>query len=374
MSLFDCRTAKILATALVFALVVTVIYVARAAIVIFVASILFAYLIDPIVRFLQRHSLFFKNLRGPHITEAYLACIILVAVLGHVLAPAFHNTFAGLSQEIPAIADKVLTGEIANEFRTNQGWTDAQGAWFRAFLLRHRSYIETSLTSVEGSASGVIAGLFVIPILSIFFLSDGENLAHQTIFLLSTERSRPFVRSLAVDLHLMLQRYIRAKVTLGALSFVFCFCAMLLLRFPNALLLGVLAGLLEFIPVAGWMIAAATIVGAGALAHANWIWMLGLLCIWRILMDYAIYPRVMGHELEIHPLLAIFTAMVGGAIGGIIGVYLSVPAVAALRVVYFRFASHARDAAEFSAADGESSVGAEAIAERVSSGAGRTSG
>ena len=66
--------------------------------------------------------------------------------------------------------------------------------------------------------------------------------------------------------------------------------------------------------------------------------MLALLGVWRILMDYAIAPRVMGHELEIHPLLAIFTLMVGGAVGGIVGIYLSVPLVAALRVIYRRFA------------------------------------
>jgi predicted PurR-regulated permease PerM len=46
----------------------------------------------------------------------------------------------------------------------------------------------------------------------------------------------------------------------------------------------------------------------------------------------------MGHELEIHPLLALFTLMVGGALGGIVGIYLSVPLVAALRVIYRRFA------------------------------------
>ena len=50
--------------------------------------------------------------------------------------------------------------------------------------------------------------------------------------------------------------------------------------------------------------------------------MLALLVVWRILMDYGIAPRVMGHQLEIHPLLAIFTLMVGGAVGGIVGIYL----------------------------------------------------
>src|SRR5258706_9228903 len=114
--------------------------------------------------------------------------------------------------------------------------------------------------------------------------------------------------------------------------------AMLVLGLPNAIALGILAGILEFIPVAGWITAAATIVTVGVLTHSHWIWMLTLLAVWRILMDYGIAPRVMGHELEIHPLLAIFTLMVGGAVGGIVGIYLSVPLVAALRVIYRRFA------------------------------------
>lgn len=72
--------------------------------------------------------------------------------------------------------------------------------------------------------------------------------------------------------------------------------------------------------------------------------MLALLGLWLILMDYLIAPRVMGHELEIHPLLAIFT-LIGGAVGGIVGIYLSVPLVASLRVVYRRFASPLEGAA-----------------------------
>src|SRR6266576_2387556 len=53
----------------------------KGVIVIFAFSILSAYLIDPVVRFLQRHSLFFKNLRGPHVVEAYLTFIVLLALV-----------------------------------------------------------------------------------------------------------------------------------------------------------------------------------------------------------------------------------------------------------------------------------------------------
>ncbi len=154
------------------------------------------------------------------------------------------------------------------------------------------------------------------------------------IRLLATNDNLEELRSLASELNSMLHHYIRAKVTLAGLSFVFFSLAALLLRFPHFLALGLLAGVLEFIPVAGWMISAVTIISIGAMTHAHWIWMAALVGLWRMLMDYGISPRVMGHELEIHPLLAIFAVMVGGAIGGVVGIYLSVPFVAMLRVLW----------------------------------------
>jgi len=335
----DRRTASVLLTTLLFVLVLAIVYVARTVIVIFAFSILFAYLINPIVRFLQRRSLFFKNLRGPHVLEAYLVLILLTVLLSHGLFPEFRKNAGRLLAAIPTLTDRVSSGEIASNLGSNLGWADEQANQIRTLLQRHRSNIERSAGEIERSAPAAFAGILVIPILAIFFLSDGENLANQVIHLVSAKENHAALRSLADELHVMLQRYIRAKVILGGLSLLYCLIAMLLLGFPNAIVLGILAGMLEFIPVAGWMTAAVIIVTAGVLSHSHWIWMLALLIVWRILMDYGIAPRVMGRELEIHPLLAIFTLMVGGAVGGIVGIYLSVPLVATLRVIYRRFAS-----------------------------------
>ena len=161
-------------------------------------------------------------------------------------------------------------------------------------------------------------------------------MAEQLVHLISTPSNREDIRSLVVELDTTLQHYIRAKVTLALSSMFFSSMAMLLLGFPNPVMLGLIAGILEFIPVAGWMLAAGTILTVGFVTHAHWIWMLLLLLFWRLLMDYAIAPRVMGHELELHPLLAIFTLMVGGAVGGIVGIYLAIPLIAAGRVIWQR--------------------------------------
>jgi hypothetical protein len=103
------------------------------------------------------------------------------------------------------------------------------------------------------------------------FLSDGEKLVNQVVLLVPPTSDQDPVRSLVVDLNLMLQRYIRAKIILGLLSFLFSSVALLSLGFPHWLALGVLAGILEFIPIAGWMMAATTITGFGVITHSHWI-------------------------------------------------------------------------------------------------------
>ena len=337
----DRRTLNILLTALLFAVALAIVYVARAIIVIFVFSILFAYLINPIVKFLQRHSLFFRNLRGPHVAEAYLVLLLLVGFVLYGLAPQLVSKAGWLLKESPTMMADVYSGDIAVKMSHQNGWDEAKSLRVKSFLQQRSETIRAFVESVTQFASAAFGGIVLIPILGLFFLSDGENLANGVIQLVSTSETRVAVRGLAADLNDMLRHYIRAKVILGLLSFVFCSVAMLVLGFPHALLLGLMAGVLEFIPAVGWITAATTIVTIGAVTHCHWIWMAALLGVWRMAMDYVIAPRVMGHELEIHPLLAIFTVMIGGAIGGIVGIYLSIPIVASLQVIWRRFTSKA---------------------------------
>src|SRR5262249_24968143 len=115
--------------------------------------------------------------------------------------------------------------------------------------------------------------------------------------------------------------------------------SMLLLRFPYAIALGALGGVLEFLPAVGWIASAAAILTIGFLTHAHWMWMAGLLVLWRLVQDYVNSPRIMGTNLELQPLTVLVALMVGGQVGGIAGLYLSVPTVAVLRIVWLEYFS-----------------------------------
>jgi len=336
MAVPDRRTLDILLTTLLFAVVLATVYVARGVLIIFVFAILLAYLIDPVVRFLQDHALFFRNLRGPHVLEAYLAFLLCLAFTIHALAPRLTSVKGKVFETVPALLQGLSTGEFAESVGQKYHWDEAQTSRLKQFLIDHRDFTRELVRSVERFSSNALAATIVIPVLAIFFLAEGRGMTDALIQLFFAENSRKAARDIADGLNIGLKRYIRAKVILAGWSFSFYTAAMLLARFPHAVALGVLGGALEFVPVAGWMTSATVILTAGFLTHSHWIWMAAFLGLWRLVMDYFISPRVVGHNLEIHPLLVIFAVMVGAKIDGIVGIYLSIPLIVVVRVLWIQ--------------------------------------
>jgi len=333
----DRRTANILLTILLFAAVLVTVYAARRILVVFFFAILFAYLLDPLVRVLQRHSILFRNLRGPAVVEVYLAFLILIALIAHGVAPGVLRATDNLFDEVPVLLDGLSTGEIAAEIGDKYGWSDAQKRRLRSFLAGHREDVQSLVRSGERYTSDAVQAVgwfLLIPLLAIFFLRDGPHIAKVIIKLASAGGKYGAIQGVADEINATLRSYIRAKVILGGLSFMFYSAAMLLLSFPHATALGLVGGVLEFIPAAGWMVSAATFIGVGVLTNSHWIWMAVLLGIWRMAQDYYTSPRVMGHNLEIHPLMTIFAVLVGWEVGGILGIYLLVPIIAAIRAIW----------------------------------------
>ena len=333
MAFLDRRTAQVLLTTVFLTLVFAAVYYARRIILIYVIAILFAYLLDPIVGFLQRHSLFFRNLRGPAVVEVYVAFLILIALLLHgvVQLPQKLDT---LAHSVPVLLEDVSSREVAKGIGRRYGWSDAQARRLEAVLVRHEEDIQKVVRDVEQAIPSVIGGLLLVPILAIFFLRDGRGIANGFIRLTALWGNYAAIQALADELNVTLHRYIRTKVILAGLSLVFYCGALLLLRFPHAIALAFLGAVLEFIPVAGWIATAAIIISIGVLTESHWIWMAALLGMWRVTQDYVNAPRIMGQQLEIHPLMSIFGLMVGWEIDGIIGVYLSVPLMAVIGVLW----------------------------------------
>jgi predicted PurR-regulated permease PerM len=340
LQLADARTARVLVTVLLFALALGFLYVAKDTLVAFLFAIFFAYLMSPLVNRLEK---FLKG-RGRAIVVIYSLLLILVVVFFVAVGPKVTREGTRLGHSIPDLLTKVSSGEIAEQLNEH-GWSKASTDIVRAFLISHSDEI-TQMAQRVGLRVADVAKqawlFFVVPLLSIFFLKDGRAFSD---FLLSTVHSRPqreFLENVLNDLNQMLAHFIRAQLTLAALTLVMYSAFLGAMRVPYALVLGTIGGLLEFVPVVGPLAAGLTIVSVALLmGYPHWLVLIVFLGIWRLIQDYVSSPRIMGESMELHPLAAIFGVMAGGEVAGILGIYLSIPVMASLRIVFRRWRLYA---------------------------------
>ena len=333
----DDRTGNVVTTVALFLLTAAILYAARGAFFILLLSLFFAYLIEPAVALVQEGSPLFRKNRTSAIAQVYVIGTLVLGGLGYQFGPRLAAQARSLNTTVQELLERLSSGGAVAGAGVGHSLTAAQQLWIRDQLARHQDVIarlfERGATSVAYVAASSI-WLFAIPILAIFILQDGRRIAEKLIEVTKSQGNESRVERILRHIDRMLAKYIRAQLALAGLSFVFYSISMLVLGFPDAIALGLLGGALEFLPAVGWIISAGVILTLGFLTHAHWIWMAGLLIVWRLVQDYVNSPRIMGGSLELQPLTVVFALMVGGQVGGIAGVYLAVPTVAVLRIVW----------------------------------------
>jgi predicted PurR-regulated permease PerM len=339
----DDRTGNVLTTVAVFAVAASILYLARGAFFILLLSLLFAYLLEPAVTLVQRHSRLGRGSRTWAVGQVYLMGIVVAGIFGYALGPHIAAQLKSLNAQMPQILEDLSSGRAAATLGERHWLSAGQQLWIQDWLSRHHDFMsqafERGAASVGYVASSAI-WLFAIPILAIFLLLDGRQMVDAILqSAVPPGETKLSVRILR-RIDTMLGKYTRAQLALAGCSFVFYTICMLLLGFPYAMALGLLGGALEFLPAIGWIASATVMLTVGFLTHAHWISMAGLIVVWRLVQNYVLSPRIMGGTLELRPLTVLFALMVGGQVGGIAGVYLAVPAAAVLRIVWVEYVSN----------------------------------
>ena len=341
MLLTDSRTARVLVTVLLFALALGFLYVARATLIAFLFAIFFAYLMSPLVNRLEG----WLRGRDRAIAVIYILLVVLVVVFFVAVGPKVTREGARLGKALPDLLTQLKSGNIAEQLGKDHGWNGKYTELAQTFLVSHSDDIEQLAQRVGLRVADVAKQawlFFVVPLLSIFFLRDGRSFSDFLIATISSRPQREFLENVLNDLNRMLAHFIRAQLTLAALTLVMYSAVLGIMRVPYALILGTIGGMFEFVPVVGPLAAALTIVSVALLmGYKHWLILIIFLGIWRLVQDYISSPRIMGESMELHPLAAIFGVMAGGEVAGILGIYLSIPVMASLRIVFRRWRLYA---------------------------------
>jgi predicted PurR-regulated permease PerM len=336
MVVFDSRTSRVLFTALVFALGLGFLYVARRTLIVFLFAIFFAYLMEPAVSRLEK----WLHGRGRAIAAIYVLLLAGLSLFFFSVGPRIGRESARLGQSLPDLLNRVSSGAIAQDIGQEHGWSITTQEKLREMLTRNSADIKHYAERFGLRAAGVAKEawlVLLVPLLAIFFLKDGRVFGDVALSVVQARPQREFFEAVIADMNQMLAQFIRAQLTLAAFSLVMYAGFLGVMGVPYALVLGTAGGVLEFIPVVGPLVAALLIMSVAILTnYPYWAVLLIFLMVWRIVQDYVISPRVMGSSMELHPLAAIFGVMAGGEIAGVLGVYLSIPVMASLRIVWRR--------------------------------------
>ena len=332
----DRHAARYTWTVVFILLLVELVYRIRDTLFIFVVALLFAYLLWPLVKFLDRRLPGRSKVLA--LTLVYLALVAFLIVVGIAVGSRVVQQANALATRLPELLTHFQPSTAVAVPAAAPTAKETVIATVHKQLARHSREILAMLPNAALaviSRAGNLIFVVLIPILSFFFLKDGREMRDSLLGLLGAGSRREMVEKIALDLHVLLAQYMRALVLLGVVASVAYGIFFSLLGVPYGILLAAIAFPLEFIPLVGPLTGAAMVLlVAGLSGSGHLLAILVFLVAFRLFQDYVVSPHLLSSGMKLHPLLVIFGVLAGGALAGVAGSFLSVPVLATLRIVY----------------------------------------
>jgi predicted PurR-regulated permease PerM len=338
MAFLDRRTVSVLSTILTFAVVLSLLWLARLPVIAFIFALFFAQLLEPVVARLESR-LGFR--RGRAVAITYLAIVLALVIFAVTVGPIIWQQGRKLAETLPGLLENVRSGNIAWQVGQQQGWSAQTEMRIQQWLVVNQEdiarYAKDVTLRLEQLGSNLL-WVLLVPVMAVFFLKDRPQLRASILEYTGASQNRVFLEGVLDDLDTMLAQYVRAQLLLAFFGFIAYFIFLLVARFPYAPAVAAIGGVLEFIPFIGPLLTLIIMMSIAVLTgYPHWLLIPAFWLVWRGVQDYVNTPRVMGEGLDLHPLLTIFAVLVGGEIGGVLGLYLSIPAVAAARILWMNW-------------------------------------
>ena len=315
-----------------------------------VLSVFFAYLVAPLVDLVHRPIKIGRKERtiprGLAIGIVYVVLFVGIGLAIYFLAPQLGAQFPVFKQEATAYYRSIAnTSDRLNQYfkqhRMPAGIVDALNNTALGLIARSGDIATTAFERMLGWII-FLPWLVLIPILSFFFLKDADTFRRSVLAMLPRGRLRWRGDEFFEDINSTLAAYIRAQLTACVLIGAICSIGFALIGLPSPLVLGLIAGILEFVPLVG-PLTVAILALLLALLHSGFgmgFVMLLFLGVLRIVQDYVIYPRIIGQGIHLHPLAVILAILAGAEIAGVAGIFLAIPVIAVLTVSYRHWLEH----------------------------------
>ncbi|MDX5332990.1 MAG: AI-2E family transporter [Gammaproteobacteria bacterium] len=318
----------------------------------FVVAALLAYLGDPLVDRLERWRLS----RTLAVTVVFLVLFLSLALVVLLLVPLLEGQIAAFVQKLPKYLDWVSTRVVPwvqHTFGVEAGTLDMEMA--KQAVLNHwkeaggvAAWAMKSVSTSGMALAGWLTNLLLIPVVTFYLLRDWDHLVARIHDLLP-RHIEPAVSTLARESDETLGAFLRGQLSvMVALGTVYS-VGLWLIGLEFALLIGMLAGVVSFVPYLGFIVGmlvagVAMYLQAGELLPL--VWVLAVFGVGQLLESVVFTPLLVGDRIGLHPVAVIFAVLAGGQLFGFFGVLLALP-VAAVLVVIMRHADTGYRASRF---------------------------
>ena len=320
-------------------LVLTVIWVIRvrqaflAALAPFFAALIRAYLLAPLVNFMERRRIS----RPVAIAVLYLLFALVVFVFCVRVVPLFLDDLEELVRQLPAYAADLqrFLHRLEEGYRRFNLSPNARGIVennieaFSVALVSRLEHFYNYLLSLFNSA--II--LLLVPVLTYYFLRDEESFKRRLLYLFPPDYRRLII-SAAEEINSDLGAFIRGSLLVSFVVALFAYAGLLFLGVKFPLVLAIVIGVTNLIPYIGPIIGA---LPACLLAFLDTpllsLKVALLIVIVQQVESQLIAPVILGRSARLHPLVIIFALLLGGKLFGFIGLLLAVPVALVLRIL-----------------------------------------
>ncbi len=344
-------TTKAFVTIITILLVVLVAYRFQSLIALLVFAVILAYLLNPVINFVNERTSLSRN---SVILIAYLlsAAGFIWALIA--LGVAAFQEIGALIEEAPMLVDRIT--DIFQELTTRTDTFQIGQFQIDPIIIPWDAITNQIIGLIEpvvsqsgqfvGQAATTVVGLignfFFIFVISIYIAIEIPKMSGYVGDFAQTPGYRQDAERITREFGRIWSSYLRGQVILGLIIFLVVWIGLSILGVQNALALGILSGLLEFVPVLGPVIGAGAAIAVAFFQPQNYMglesWqyalaVLGLMFLIQQLENNILVPRIVGGALDLHPLVVMVAVFMGGSIAGILGAILAAPVTATLKLL-----------------------------------------
>lgn len=344
---------------ILFLVIVLMLFIYRVRILLppFILALLLAYLVEPLVNLITRRT------PVPRILTIVLIYLLIIAALVAIPISAIPPVISqanGLINNIPVFIQQL--NKLLLELQEPIYITDEiiipldQLPLDQALLSLTSNLVNivqgfggqtiTIFGNVLGASVTTVGWVILILFLSFYMVKDHEQI-FRSFSNLAPPEYQADLRYLSQQFADLWNAFLRGQLVLCFVVGLIVFFMAIFIGLPNALLLALIAGLMEFIPTLGPVLAAIPAIFLGYFqANNSWVgqligpfWFVVLIAIFYIIIyqleNYYLLPRIIGYRLQLHPIVVVLGAIAGASIAGILGIILAAPTLASARILFF---------------------------------------